>query len=83
MADSWAIDGLLRFVCFAQCNGCVHLVSSHSVTPSTKPIASVISLAGTFAQAFDSCRSGWQVFRPDASDAHLALLNIELQSLDE
>ena len=82
LADSWATDRFLRFVCFAQCNGRVHLVSSHSVTPSTKPTPSVTSLAGTFAQAFDSCHSGWRVSRPDASDAHLASRYIELHHLD-
>ena len=67
LADSWATDCSLRFVCFAQRNESVHLVSSHSLTPSTKPIPSVTSLVGTFAQAFDSCHSGWRVFRSNAS----------------
>jgi len=82
LADSWVRDCSLRFVCFAQRNGSVHVVSSHSVTLSTKPIPSVTSLAGTFAQAFDACHSGWRVFRPDASDAHLALRYTEVHNLD-
>jgi hypothetical protein len=69
LADLWATNGILRFVCFAQCNGNVHPVSSHSLTLSAKPISSVTSLAGTFAQVLDSSHSGWRVFRPDASDA--------------